>query len=266
MLLRLCTMKIRNGSLPMEWDERENWLTVEGERLEPAVRTVGDMAEVLADANYARAALASEAEKSKVLYYMHRNVHKAEDERTLSKYRRRYDVTVIPPAMLGKEYVKTVGHYHELSRKGVSFPELYEVMYGAAHFLIFKRRRIAGKDVDDRIQDAILIEAVAGDRVFVPPDYGHVMINPTKRVLVTNNIVEWKFKSLYGPVGKMAGAPYFELAGEKAVANERFAELPPLSKIKAKDYSPTISLRLDKVSVIYDSFARNPEKFSFLEP
>lgn len=259
-------MKIRNGSLPMEWDENENRLTVGGERLEPAVRTVGDMAEVLADPKYARTALASDAEKSKILYYMHRNVHRKEDEKALSKFRRRYDVTVIPPAMLGQEYVKTVGHYHELSRKGVSFPELYEVMSGVAHFLIFRRKKVGGKDADDRIQDAVLIEAVAGDKVFVPCDYGHVMINPARHVLVTNNIVEWKFKSLYEPVGKMAGAPYFELSGEKTVPNERFAELSPLSKIKAKDYSPTIGLHLDRNTVIYDIFARSPEKFGFLEP
>jgi len=250
----------------MEWDEKENRLTVEGEKLEPAVRTVGDMMEVLADAKYASSALASDSEKSKILYYMHRNVHKPEDEKTLAKFRRRYDVTVLPPAMLGEEYVKTVGHYHELSKKGVSFPELYEVMAGTAHFLIFKRKRIAGKDFDDKIADAVLIEAVAGDKVFVPSDYGHVMINPTKRVLITNNIVEWKFKSLYEPVGKMAGAPYFELAGEKTVANGRFAELSPLSKIKARDYSPTLNLGLDKSHVIYDLFARNPEKFAFLQP
>jgi glucose-6-phosphate isomerase len=259
-------MKIRNGSLPMEWDERENRLAVGGEKLEPAVRTVGDMAEVLADTNYARKALANETEKSKVLYYMHRNVHKKEDEKTLAKFRRRYDVTVIPPATLGKEYVKTVGHYHELSRKGVSFPELYEVMSGVAHVLIFKRKRVAGKDLDDKITDAILIEAVAGDKVFVPSDYGHVMINPGKRVLVTNNIVEWKFKSLYEPVGKMAGAPYFELVGEKTIPNERFAEIAPLSKIKANDYSPTAGLGLDKNEVIYDLIRFSPEKFAFLEP
>jgi len=250
----------------MEWDENSNTLSIDGQKVEASVRTVGDMAEVLADTKYARSALASDSEKNKVLYYMHRNVHRKEDEPALKKYRRRYDVTVIPPAMLGNEYVKTIGHYHELSRKGPSFPELYEVMAGVAHFLIFKRRKVDGKDADDRIQDAILIEAAAGDKVFVPSDYGHVMINPGSRVLVTNNIVEWKFKSLYEPVGKMAGAPYFELAGERTVRNERFVELSPLSKIKAKDYSPTRDLHLDRGTVIYDIFARSPEKFAFLEP
>jgi len=250
----------------MEWDENENALSIDGTKIEPVVRTIGDMAEVLADSKYAKSALASDAEKSKVLYYMHRNVHRPEEEKALKKFRRRYDVTVLPAGMLGNEYIKTVGHYHELSRKGPSFPELYEVMAGVAHFLIFKRKKIAGKDADDRIQDAVLIEAVAGDKVFVPSDYGHVMINPGRQVLVTNNIVEWKFKSLYEPVGRMAGAPYFELANEETVPNERFAELSPLSKIKAKDYSPTLDLHLDRGTVIYDIFARSPEKFAFLEP
>jgi len=259
-------MKIRNGSFPMEWDETQNALSVDGARIESAVRTVGDMAEVLADHKYAKSALSSPLEKAKAIYYMHRNVHRKEDEKTLSKYRRRYDVTVIPPAMLGDEFVKTIGHYHELSRKGPSFPELYEVMSGVAHFLIFKRRKIGGKDQDDRIQDAILIEAGAGDKVFVPSDYGHVMINPGRRVLVTNNIVEWKFKSLYEPVGRMAGAPYFEFSGERTVPNERFTELSPLSKVKAKDFSPTAALALEKGAVIYDIFTTQPDAFTFLEP
>ncbi|VVB76955.1 Glucose-6-phosphate isomerase [uncultured archaeon] len=253
-------MKIKNGSLPIEWDTEESRLYSEGRALESSVRKLGDMKEVLHDRR-----LAESGDMTQVLYYMHRDVRRERDAETFRNARRRYDITVIPPATLGDELVKTVGHYHELAPKGVSFTELYEVLSGTAHFMIYRRKRIGGKDLDDRIAEAVLIEAKAGQKVFVPSDFGHVMINPSRDVLVTDNIVEWKFKSLYEPVGRMGGAPYFELVDGTAVKNARFAALPALEKVSASAHAPTLGLKLGR-DCIYDLFVRSPQGFGFLEP
>jgi glucose-6-phosphate isomerase len=216
------------------------------------------MKEVLYDGKFA-----ASADPNQVLYYMHRDVHRECDGDAFRKAHRRYDITVIPPATLGDERVKTVGHYHELTMKGVSYPELYEVLSGTAHFMIFRRERRGGKDIDSRIAEAMLIEARAGQKVFVPCDFGHVMISPSSEVLVTSNIVEWKFKSLYEPVGMMRGAPYFELVNGSVVENMRFTTLPGLKKADAS--APAISLGLGK-ECIYDLFVESPKDFAFLEP
>jgi glucose-6-phosphate isomerase len=221
------------------------------------------MAKVLYDGEFAK-----NADWEKAIYFMHREVHKAADEKIFTEHKRRYDVTVIPPFCLGSEFVKTAGHYHELASLSahLSFPELYEVLHGTAHFLIFRRKALAGVDDDKSLDDCILIEAEAGEKIFVPPNYGHVMTNPASETLATANLVEWKFKSLYEPIGNLGGGPYFELCDGKTVPNKNYKELPPLKKIGAKEHEPTASLGLDPERTVYDSFAESPEKFGFLEP
>jgi glucose-6-phosphate isomerase, archaeal len=253
-------MRIRNGSLPVEWNARTGKLYVEGTEAVGTVRTLGDMRDVLYDRKFA-----ASADMSQVLYHMYRDVHAEADGGAFGTARRRYDVTVIPPAALGDELVKTAGHYHELAGNGSSYPELYEVLAGTAHFLVFKRAREGKTDMDDRIADAELVEAKAGQKVYVPPDFGHVMINPSHEVLVTCNIVESRFKSLYDPVRRMGGAPYFELVNGDVVANERFAEVPALTRVGAESYAPTGRLGLGDASV-YDLFIESPKRFGFLEP
>ena len=255
-------MKIANGSFPMDWDEEKHKLTIGGSTIASSVRKLSDMVPVLYDKAFAKS-----ADLDCIYYYMHRGVKKAEDAGKFSQYRRRYDVTVVPPATLGKEFVKTIGHYHELSpAKGhFSFPELYEVLSGTAHFLLFKRKFEAGKDIDDRIDDAILLEAKAGEKAFMPPNYGHIMINPSEETLVTCNLVEWKFKSIYEPVAKLGGGPYFELANGSVEKNSNYAQVPAIRRVDAADYGPTLSLGLTQ-SPAYDSFVKDPSKFGFLEP
>ena len=129
-------MKIANGSFPIDWEESEDALYVEGLKIPSSVRTIGDMKDVLYDAEFAKS-----ADKSKVLYYMHRGVLRRRDSALFESNRRRFDVTVVLPGTLGSEFTKTVGHYHELSPAAghQSYPEIYEILHGAAHFMIFSR-------------------------------------------------------------------------------------------------------------------------------
>ena len=86
----------------------------------------------------------------------------------------RYDITIIPPGMLGREYIKTAGHYHPLVPGGsVTYPELYEVLEGEALYLL--QRQDLG--------DVVAINASAGDKVLVPPNYGHITINGSNKKL-----------------------------------------------------------------------------------
>ncbi len=63
------------------------------------------------------------------LYYMYRGLKK--------KNGARYDITVIPPKMLGKEFVKTKGHYHI-----GSYGEIYIVLKGKAIYLMQKEKNV----------------------------------------------------------------------------------------------------------------------------
>jgi glucose-6-phosphate isomerase len=66
--------------------------------METEIRYLDDMRTVLYDKAWARTAPNFE------VYYMERGLEEKDGLR--------YDITTIPPKMLGQEFVKTKGHYH----------------------------------------------------------------------------------------------------------------------------------------------------------
>lgn len=162
----------------------------------PSIRSTDDMRDVLCFPH---------VHYEKPLYLMYRNVSQNEKDHAWMQSRSvRYDITVIPPANLGGEYVKTKGHYHPENPAGIGYPEVYEVIGGTAHFLLQTKS----------LDDIVLIEGHKGDIVVIPPGYGHVTINPSDdEILTMANLVSTAFSSEYAFYGTMHGAAYYELAG-----------------------------------------------------
>ena len=99
---------------------------------EPRIRTIADMANVLARP--------ITADPQTPLYYMYRDLWKTHGDHTwLERHHLRYDITVIPPGILNGEYTKTKGHYHPDNPAGMTYPEVYEVLAGSANYLLQRR-------------------------------------------------------------------------------------------------------------------------------
>ncbi|MDY6768809.1 MAG: glucose-6-phosphate isomerase family protein, partial [Candidatus Nanohaloarchaea archaeon] len=120
---------------------------------EPDVRMLDEMREMLLDQEWAAQA------DNQALYYMYRDLYREEHRDTIEANDLRFDITVIPPKRLGREYVKTKGHYHPEAEHGVPYPEIYEVMAGKAHYLLQKR------DESGAVVDVVVVTAGAGDKV-----------------------------------------------------------------------------------------------------
>jgi glucose-6-phosphate isomerase len=163
------------------------------------------------------------------IYSMYRDVARSEGDRAWMVSRHvRYDITRIPPGLFCNEFVKTKGHYHPASPSGVSYPEVYEVMSGRAHYLLQR----------PDLQDATLIEAEAGTIVLIPPGYGHVTINPAGEELVMANLVSRSFSSDYRPYEELRGAVYYELSDRGFVPNPSYPSHPLLRRVPAPDVLP----------------------------
>ena len=186
----------------------------EGELPQPSVRTIGDMRSVLADPSCG---------DDGPLYFMYRDLAKSDADWTwLHHHHLRYDLTVIPPRDLCGEKVKTKGHYHPKNAAGTGYPEIYEVLEGQAHYLLQSRS----------LDDVVMIAAVAGDLVIIPPEYGHITINPSAdKPLVMANIVSTAFESEYGEYERLGGAAYYEMGSGELVKNPRYPAVPPVRHI-----------------------------------
>ncbi|HHY92246.1 MAG TPA: glucose-6-phosphate isomerase [Firmicutes bacterium] len=218
----------------------------------PEVRLAGDMKEVF----YAPAAV----DPKQQLYFMYRDVHRVQDQELIRRYGVRYDITIIPPALLGPEYVKTAGHYHPApagSKK--SYPEVYEVLHGQAHYLL---QRFDPET--QSVEEVVLFEASAGDKVAIAPNWGHITINPGNETLVMANWVAADFSSLYEPMAQLGGGAYYEVRvqGESTfVANPHYDYVPHLQRRLARQYR---ELGLVKGVPLYQAFLENPETFRYL--
>ena len=185
----------------------------EGELPAPAKRTVDEMRAVLFN---------PQCRCSEPLYFMYRDLARSDaDWQWLHEHQLRYDLTVIPPRDLCGERVKTKGHYHPKNPRGVGFPEIYEVLEGEAHYLL----------QSCSLDDIVLITAGAGDLVIIPPDYGHITINPSPdQTLSMANIVSTAFESEYGKYESLHGAAYYELSEGRLVRNPAYGKVPPVRR------------------------------------
>lgn len=225
-------------------------LIVGGREITPAIRKLYDMKDVLFDKDFF-----NKTENIDV-YYMYRDLSLSKsDYEIIKEHNLRYDITVIPPQNLGCEYTKTYGHYHPiLINSDITYPEVYEVLEGKAHYLLQKIS-------DDRITDVVLVEAEKGDKVIIPPNYGHITINPSNKILKMANWVERNFKSVYGMYSDKNGGAYFELVGGKFIKNEKYEELPEIRFVKPRSYP---NYGLIKGKEMYELIRTSPEKLDFL--
>ncbi len=177
-------------------------MEIKTKNLKPDIRYLYDLKKVLYDQKWLKTAPNFE------LYYMYRGIKK--------KNNLRYDITVIPAKTLGKEFTKTKGHDH-LGRHG----EVYIVLEGEAIYLLMAKK---GKE----IKDVCAIKAKKGEVAIIPPFYGHVTINPSKKELKMANWISSNCKSDYTPFEKMKGACYF-YTKQGWIKNKNYKKIPKIS-------------------------------------
>ena len=219
-----------------------------GRSKKPDIRWLFDMREVIYDKSWLSGAENFE------LYYMYRDLYLSNaDKDKLISQDLRYDITIIPPRMLGVEYVKTAGHYHPVPPGGtVSYPELYEVLDGEAIYLLQKRD----------MSYVVAVYATAGDKVLVPPDYGHITINRSNKILKMANLVARNFSSIYDPIKERGGGAYFYTT-QGYIKNERCPEAAELRRIEAPDNTQLRKQGMSKGKEIYP-LIKEPGRLDYL--
>ena len=178
------------------------------EKTIPDVRYLYDMGTVLYDKKWIK------KEKNIPLYFMYRGIKK--------RGKLRYDITVIPPKLLGKEFVKTKGHRHLKAR------EKYTVLKGKAIFLLQKYN-----EKKDKLEEVVAVGAKKGESITIPPLYDHVTINPCKRsTLILSNWIPENAKSDYSILQKKKGTAYFYTV-HGWIKNKNYKDIPRLEIKKA---------------------------------
>lgn len=131
----------------------------------------------------------------------------------------RYDITIIWPKMLGKEFAKTKGHCHKTK-------ELIKVLEGEAFYFFQKGN-------ENEIEDVYVVKAKAGNFVLVSPEfYDHLTINPSlEKRMVMANWINPECENDYSLFEKTRGACYYYTT-EGWIKNKNYKVVPPLRFIE----------------------------------
>jgi glucose-6-phosphate isomerase, archaeal len=190
---------------------------------------------------------------TEVGYYMDNGVYHRRDAERLAGVPMRYELTLIPPRRIGREYIKTFGHRHSPEPKsGLDWAEVCEVLVGTAHFLL-QTLDLSGPSASV----AYLIEARAGQKVLLPPGYDHCTINPGPEPLLFSDVIARGVSGIYDRFVATRGAVYVEVAegGQpRLIPNPSYRGAPPLVRVGLKDY-PGLDLTSDVP--LYTAFVRN---------
>lgn len=125
------------------------------------------------------------------------------------------NITVWETGTVDGEYIKTYGHYHV-----GNISETYHIIQGEGILLLQKRKIDAdGQPIDDEIESFQAIKVKAGDKIFIEPEIGHLIVNTGNIWLVTSDDspvypddvdpVGMPGHADYEAVKKMGGFAYF---------------------------------------------------------
>jgi glucose-6-phosphate isomerase, archaeal len=207
-----------------------------------------------------------DCELPEIIYWMLRDLGRKDLPDFKQTAGLRYDISVFRSDHFGREFMKTSGHYHPIIPGGnISWPEVYEIIDGKALYVLQKVNDIDLDPDEVVVEDVIIVEGKPGDKVIMPPDYGHVTINDLTVPLVMSNWVSSKFSSVYGKVEAAKGFAYYYLHGDgspKWVKNPAYDKpLPPLRKAIVKEV-PALGLTRDVP--LFNACAADPDKFLWL--
>jgi glucose-6-phosphate isomerase len=129
------------------------------------------------------------------------------------------NVTVLETGTVGGEYIKTYGHYHI-----GDLDETYWFTFGEGVVL---QQKLVDQSDPSVVEEFKAIKVKAGDSVYMPPGYGHLMTNigNTWLVMIDDSPVEGAGDSAsmpghadYEAVKKMRGFAYYVVEKDGAPA------------------------------------------------
>ncbi len=161
------------------------------------VRRINDLLSVLAVPDQ------SAGREEEIAYRLYRGVHRTSDIDTFDDAGLRYDLVVTMPGEVGGELIKTAGHTHSLAPDGVVYPEVYEVVFGLAAFVL---------QFADPFEVVIALCA-PGDRIVIPPGASHVTVNRGTVPLVSSNLIAAESENTYDRFFSSRGAAVYLYQG-----------------------------------------------------
>ena len=196
------------------------------------------------------------------LYWNYKLKDAGSAERDISELRLTFGLVCLPPLKIGREYVKTHGHYHSvMPGSTIAFPEVYTHYYGEVYLYLQRRQQGSTSALDD----CVLYRMIPGHSIMIPPGYAHILINPSSKPALMAGLYALDAVHEYDPIRKMAGGAYYFIEQDsemKVIPNPHYFESPPLREVVelhgTRFAPPAGNLPL------WSAFVQDPQSFAFI--
>lgn len=160
------------------------------------------------------------------------------------------NITVWDTGLVGKEYIKTYGHYHV-----GHLDETYWILSGEGIVLLqYRKKDEQGNYINDEIEKFFAITVKEGDSVFIPSGVGHLALNTGKVWFVTKDDSPVNFEEVdpvslpghadYESVKEMKGFAYYiveENGKPTAVKNPNYKSIPEIEWLTPQQWAEKLA-------------------------
>jgi glucose-6-phosphate isomerase len=248
----MATIKLPNRSLDIELLMPENRLRFSSSVIigKKAGKSLNQMRSLMYNADQA---------DDEPLYEFYVGVFNGENSGIFDHGGLRHDIILVSPGHIGGEFKKTSGHIHKQpSNYKTGYPEIYEVLYGTALFMV-------QKTVNGTVRCAAAIETRAGEKILIPPGYEHATVNIGSGPLVFCDLISNNCENEYQAIQDHGGMGYFVINRNglpEFVKNPRYGKLPEIQRLR-----PVINAELNITfdEYVYDLLIDDPHAFSYLD-
>lgn len=173
-----------------------------------------------------------------------------------------YSLVLMPPMVIGEEYIKTTGHFHPpMPGTQLGYPEVYTGLYGELQLLLQER------DMSDpgAVKDVKLFHLTAGRTLTIPPNFAHVLINTSDQPALMAGLYSTKFKPDYAPARSHRGLAYYLLQDDNGYTlqkNPRYGSVPPLDPLQELEDTPFFYPA--EGTPLWTAYLQNPDDFAYI--
>ena len=214
----------------------------------PEIRTLDQIRPSLRD---------PQCEGPEEVYAIAMDVARMQDRAELEKRMLLFGVVTYAAGTLGEEPIRSQGHVHRISlHSGWSPPELYEIWQGKA--IIYMQEY-----VDDDPGRCFAVLAGPGDKVLVPPGWGHATISASPDEALTFGAwCDREYGFEYDAVRAHKGLAWYPLVQEKQIVWQHNTHYMPgrLQVITPRQYREFCL----SDEPIYQQFIDDPARFQFI--
>ena len=164
----------------------------------------------------------------------------------------KYDLLVIPPGLLGIEFIKSHTYFSPESslRNRVRFSSIVEAINATITIIMQKVSYMHERNDNPMIEEGIMVELHPGEKFAIPEGYYYTFINTTEEPAILSRLYKSANEIDYNAPEHKHTMGYFCIrknARQELVYNPKFRNIPAIKHISRKEtMTATIGLTIEE--------------------